>query len=158
MTSWAGISGLISFSYMVSDLLYQDLEELIELLILNKFAGSESQLKHGLSDDCQIVCLCALTKIQEVCFRIQNGDVLKGQSAELEKISDNYEQMKRLCAAVTVQGDKKGSKQLSFKAVQSALHQRLQEFRAFDEHCFYLSHLCSHLSGNVQGNKFCKEN
>ena len=143
---------------MVSDLLYHDLEELIELLTFNKFAGSESQLKRGLPDDCQIVCLCALTKIQEVCYRIQSGDILKSQSAELEKISDNYEQMKRLCAAVTVQGDKKGSRQLSFKAVQSALHQRLQEFRAFDENYFYLSHLCSHLSGNVQGNEFCKEN
>lgn len=143
---------------MVSDLLYQDLEEFIELLTLNKFAGSESQLKHGLPDDCQILCLCALTKIQEVCSRIQSGDILKSQSAELEKISDNYEQMKRLCTAVTVQGDKKGSRQLSFKAVQSALHQRLQEFLAFDKHCFYLSHLCSHLSDSVQGNEFCKEN
>ena len=74
--------------------------------------------------------------------------------SELQKISDNDEQMKRLCAAVTVQGDKKESGQLSFRAVQSALHQRLQEFRAFDQHRSCLSHLCNHLSDAIQGNEF----
>ena len=71
-----------------------------------------------------------------VCGRVQSGDI---PMSELQKISDNNEQMKRLCAAVIVQGDKKESGQLSFRAVQSALHQRLQEFRVFDQHrsCLY---------------------
>ena len=118
---------------------------------LNNYAGSESQLKRGLPDECQIACLCALTKFQEVCGRVQSGDI---PMSELQKISDNDEQMKRLCAAVTVQGDKKESGQLSFKAIQSALHQRLQEFHAFDQHRSCLSHLCNHLSDAIRGNEF----
>ena len=110
--------------------------------------GSESKLKEGLPDECQVACLCALTQFQEVCGRVQSGDI---PMSELRKIKGNSEQMKRLCAAATVQGDKKEGKQLSFNTVQGALQQRLKEFSSFEQKRSYLSHLCNHLS-NIQGN------
>ena len=70
----------------------------------------------------------------------------------LQKVSDNNEQMKRLCEAGTVQGDKEENGQLSFKAVQCVLDHRLQEFHAFEQHRSYLSHLCNHLVDTIQGN------
>lgn len=116
---------------------------------LNNTTGSESKLKEGLPDECQVACLCALTKFQEVCGRVQSGDI---SMSELHKIKGNSEQMKRLCAAVTVQGDKKEGRQLSFNTVQGALQQRLEEFSTFEQKRSYLSHLCTHLSSTIQGN------
>jgi len=85
---------------------------------------------------------------------VQSGNI---PVIELQKINDNDGQMKRLCAALTVQGDKKENGQLSFKTVESALHQRMQEFHAFDQHRSYLSHLCNHISGPVEGNEFYED-
>ena len=73
------------------------------------------------------------------------------ESVQLEKISGKEEQMKRLCAVMTVHADKKEKEKFSFKTVQSAFHQRLQEVKAFEERRSYLSHLCNHLSDTVQG-------
>ena len=117
-------------------------------LHLNNTTGSESKLKEGLPDECEVACLCALTTFQDVCGKVQSGDI---PMSELRKIKGNSEQMKRLCAAATVQGDKKEGKQLSFNTVQGALQQRLEEFSTFEQKRFYLSHLCNHLS-NIQGN------
>ena len=71
--------------------------------------------------------------------------------AELQKIKDNHEQMKRLCEAATAHGDSKESGQLSYKAVNSALSQIMDEFKVFEEHRSDLSHLCSNIPDVVQG-------
>ena len=68
---------------------------------------------------------------------------------ELQKIKNNHEQMKRLCEAATAHGDSEENGQLSYKAVNSALSQIMEEFKVFEEHRSYLSHLCSNISPDV---------
>jgi len=65
--------------------------------------------------------------------------------AEVQKIKTNQEQMKRLCDAATAHGGENENGQLSYNAVDSALSQIMEEFHAFEEHKFHLSHLCSHI-------------
>ena len=98
--------------------------------------GSNSKLKAGLPDECQFACVTALSLFQDVFDRLQTHSV---SITELQKIKDNLGQMKRLCGAATA---RKGSGQLSYKAVDSALSQIMEEFDAFEEHRSHLSHLC----------------
>ena len=64
---------------------------------------------------------------------------------ELQKIKENLNQMRRLCEAATAHGGEKESGQFSYKAVDSTLSQIMEEFHAFEEHQFHLSHLCTHI-------------
>ena len=70
---------------------------------------------------------------------------------ELREIKDHYEQMKRLCEAATAHGDSKESGQFSYKAIDSALSQIMEEFNVFEEHQSRLSHLCLNIPVAVQG-------
>ena len=113
------------------------------------YPGSESKLKEGLPKECQIACICALCKFQDVCDHMQKRNI---SVAELQKIKDNHEQMKRLCeAANTAHGDSKESGQLSYKGVNSALSQIMEEVKVFEECRSQLSHLCLNIPDVVQG-------
>ena len=103
-------------------------------------------MKEGLPQECQIACLCALSGFQDVCDHMQKRNI---SVTELQKIKDNHEQMKRLCEAATAHGDSEESGQLSYKAVNSALSQIMEEFKAFEEHRSHLSHLCSNIRPDV---------
>ena len=70
---------------------------------------------------------------------------------ELREIKDHYEQMKRLCEAATAHGDSEESGQFSYKTIDSALSQIMEEFDAFEEHRSHLSHLCLNIPVAVQG-------
>ena len=105
---------------------------------------SNSKLKAGLPYECQFACVTALSMFKEVCDHLQKHSV---SITELRKIKRNLGQMKRLCEAATAHG---GSGQLSYKAVDSALSQIIEEFDAFEEHRFHLSYLCSNIP-DVQG-------
>ena len=59
--------------------------------------------------------------------------------------------MKRLCDAATAQGGENENGQLSYRAVDSALSQIMEEFDALEEHRSHLSHICSHIPATVQG-------
>lgn len=59
--------------------------------------------------------------------------------------------MKMLCKAATTHAGNKEYRHLSFKAVDDALSQVMDEFNVFEEHRLHLSHLCSKLSDTVQG-------
>ena len=83
-----------------------------------------SLLNKGLQDECQIACLCASTKFDEICIELQQGDV---SLYDLRKMKKMEMRLRRLCEAVTGQGDKK----LSQKDVLECLDQRLQEFDRF---------------------------
>ena len=60
--------------------------------------------------------------------------------------------MRRLCEAATVHSDHKDQEQLSFKVVQDALNQRLEEFDEFEKYRGYLSRLCDRLPDCIRGN------
>ena len=106
--------------------------------------GSNSKLKAGLPDECQFACITALSLFQDVFDRLQTHSV---SITELRKIKCNLGQMKRLCGAATAH---KSSGQLSYKAVDNALSQIMEELDAFEKHRFHLSHLCLNIP-EVQG-------
>ena len=93
-----------------------------------------------------MACVYALSGFQDVCDHMQKRNI---SVTELQKIKDNHEQMKRLCEAATAHVDSKESGQLSYKAVNSALSQIMEEFKVFEEHRSHLSHLCSNISPDV---------
>ena len=102
------------------------------------FTETKSKLKEGLPQECQVACLCALTKFHEISDSIQRGDI---NIEQLHIIKLNQEQMKRLCDA-----DKQTD--LTFSTVQ----QRLEEFQMFERNKGHLFYLCSQLHGDIQGN------
>ena len=110
------------------------------------FLGSESRLKEGLPQECQEACLRALSALQDVCncMKMRSITVTK-----LTKIKGRHGQLRRLCEAATAHGE---NMELSYEAVDSAFSQIIEEFDAFEEYRFYLSHLCSKLNTpKVQG-------
>lgn len=96
---------------------------------------SESKLKDGLPQECLKACGCALSVLQNICEHIQKRSVTVN---ELQKIKNNYEQMKRLCEVATSHGS---DKHFQTETVDSAL----EELAVFEEHRFHLSHLCSNI-------------
>ncbi len=81
-------------------------------------------MKDGLPEDCHVVCVCASSKFEEICTRLEKANV---SLMELRKMKDKEKQVQRLCEAVT------GSKnsQLSYERVFCSLNQRLSEFDHF---------------------------
>ena len=146
-TCCIGIYGHNSLGYMVRFNLANLSDSLYTVCVLKPNPGSKSKLKEGLPQECQIACLCALSGFQVVCDDMQKRNI---SVTELQKIKDNHEQMKRLCEAATAH-DSKESGQLSYKAVNSALSQIMEEFKVFKEHQSHLSHLCSNIPDIVQG-------
>lgn len=147
-TCCIGIYGHNSLGYMVRFNLANLSDSLYTICLFNPNPGSKSKLKEGLPQECQIACLCALSGFQVVCDDMQKRSI---SVTDLQKIKDNHEQMKRLCEAATAHGDSKESGQLSYKAVNSALSQIMEEFKEFEEHQSHLSHLCSNIPDVVQG-------
>ena len=85
-------------------------------------------MKLGLSQECEIACLCALSKFKEVCGRLRNGDITVNELKMIEKLSKN---MERLCEAVTRFSAEEG---LSSDALRLTLQQRLREFQTFEHY------------------------
>ncbi len=81
-------------------------------------------MKDGLPEDCRVVCVCASSKFEEICNRLEKANV---SLMELRKMKGREQQVKRLCEAVT------GSEnsQLSYERVFRTLNQRLREFNHF---------------------------
>lgn len=102
--------------------------------------GSESKLKDGLPQECLKACGYALFVFQNICEHIQKRSITVN---ELQKIKNNYKQMKRLCEVATAHGS---DKHFRTEAVDSAL----EELTTFEEHRSHLSHLCSNIP-DMQG-------
>ena len=81
-------------------------------------------LSEGLQDECQIACVCASTKFDEICVELQQGNV---SLHDLQKMKEKEVRLRRLCEAVASQEDGK----LSQEAVLECLDQRLKEFDRF---------------------------
>lgn len=102
--------------------------------------GAESCLP----EECQILCTCARSKLDEVCDQITSGNItLK----ELHKISAKIEQMECLCMADTTNNGGTSD----FSSVKDALDKRMSEYKAFMNQREYLRFLCSHISSTVPG-------
>ena len=71
--------------------------------------------------------------------------------AELKNIDEHRDQLKRLCEAATVRGNKKEKELTSYEHLQDSLKQRLEEAHEFEERQKYLSHLCDYIPINVEG-------
>ncbi len=81
-------------------------------------------MKGGLPEDCRVVCVCASSKFEEICNKLEKANV---SLKELRKMKDKEKQVQLLCEAVT--GSRKS--QLSYKRVSCSLQQRLKEFNHF---------------------------
>ena len=110
---------------------------------LYSFLETGSKLKVGLPQECRETCVCAVSKMQQVCSELVSGEITM---KELQKIKDNLEPMHRLCAAATYQ-----RRRSEKAAVSSALCQRLEEFEMFEKHRVRLCHLCNELHIGIQG-------
>ena len=119
------------------------------MVYLFNFTESKSKLKEGLPPECQMACLCALSKFQEISGQVKSGNIT---IIQLHKIKSNQEQMKRLCAAATPQ-DKEAD--LTYSTVSHALQQRLEEFQTFERSKGHLFNLGSQLQDDIQGNYEC---
>jgi hypothetical protein len=104
---------------------------------------TDSKLKVGLPQECKETCVCAVSKMQQVCSELVSGNITM---KELRKIKDNLEPVHRLCAAATSQ-----RRRTERTAVNTALRLRLEEFETFDKHRVRLCHLCNELHIGIQG-------
>lgn len=116
--------------------------------IVSFILESNSKLKQGLPDECQLACSCAVTMFEDVCKNIQKGDI---PMEEMQKIKQKSSQMKRLCEAVSLPGDEKRKQNMSFTDIDCVVEQRMQEFKVFEEYKGQLCQLCSHIPDTVQG-------
>ena len=98
------------------------------MFIISSYLGSDSKLKLGLSQECEIACLCGLSKFKEVCGHLRNGDITVNELKMIEKLQKN---MERLCEAVARFSKEEG---LSSDALRLSLHQRLHEFQTFEHY------------------------
>ena len=109
--------------------------------------GSDSRMKLGLSPDCQVVCLCALTKFKEVCGRLQTRDITVNELKMIEKLQKN---MERLCDSVT----RFEEDSLSSEDLRVTLQQRLSEFQTFEKRRKSYIMICDLIPDCVQGEMF----
>ncbi len=76
-------------------------------------------MREGLPEECHITCVCAASKFEEMCKRLEKGDI---NLQDLRKMKQHEHQVKTLCEAVAAS---------SQKTVVHDLNQRLKEFTHF---------------------------
>jgi len=105
-------------------------------LLCTQSEGS-SNLRAGLPNDCQLACVCANSKLDEVFVKLETRKVT---ILELQKIEKQQTQMKYLCEAASIQQNEVSkSFSLSNKAI---VKRRIEEFKCFEEQQGVLQHLC----------------
>ena len=91
------------------------------------------------SSELQLICICALSILQDVCARICSGDI---SIRDLQKVHSKKAQMIKLCSAAAVDADN----------VVSNLEQRLRDHDHFMVYLRQLNHLFSFFSSaRLQG-------
>ena len=93
-------------------------------------------MRDGLPEECHVACVCASTKFEEICRRLEKGEVSLN---ELHRIKEKEKQVKRLCETVTGAG-------LSYDAVLSILKQRLNEYNYFSSRRHTYLGICNWIS------------
>ena len=119
---------------------------------------SSSTLKEAQSEDWKLICICALSKLEDICCRVISGGVLVH---ELKTISDKESQMRKLCAAAAAPSEQKDNGKKSSQAdippydsLKMYLDMRQKELDYFMNYCKQLRNflrICEpvSLSGNV---------
>ena len=101
--------------------------------------ASQQEIKKGLQEDWQFIVTCALSQLEDVCSKIQSGNVT---IKELEHIKSKQSQMRKLCEAVS-------STQAS--ELQGNISQRLKEYEHFTEYTSRLKYFLTHIGKIVNG-------
>ena len=106
-------------------------------------------MKEGLSVECQMVCACASSKLEDVSRQLQTGEVT---ILDLQMIKREQQQMKRLCESASAQ-QKKTSKsmEMTYEAMIVTVDLRMQEFESFREQQGILLHLCHKIRQDIKG-------
>lgn len=105
-------------------------------LLCTQLEGS-SNLRAGLPDDCQLACVCANSKLDELFQKLETRKVT---ILELQKIEKQPTQMKYLCeAASTQQNEVSKSVPVSYEAI---VKPRIEEFKCFEKQQGVLQRLC----------------
>lgn len=112
-------------------------------------AASESRVSRAQFGDWQTICVCAVSKLEEICKRICSGDIFV---YELQTISDKKTLMSKLCAAACPMEHKDGNEDQdkpssaisfaipSYGVLTACLDLRLKEFNYFTTYNAQLSH------------------
>ena len=121
--------------------------------------ASSSKLREFQSEDWQLICMCALSKLADVCQRIISGEILV---QELRTISLKESQMSKLCIAAAEPTKQKGNEKKSSQAedfppydtVKMHLDMRLKElnyFMTYRDQLRKFLHICASvaLSGKL---------
>ena len=109
-------------------------------------AGVTTQEESG---DWQVICMCAISILENIVQKILTGNT---SMMELEEVEKRRAQFQKVCAAVS--GHEEAVNMPSVKDLNACVNQRLKEFETF---CLYrkeLSNVLHFLSGvKLQGNK-----
>ena len=92
--------------------------------------------------DWQYICVCAITKLQQVCTMICDGDICM---RDLRLLCDKKGQMHKLCLAATVDGESQPRMPLA-DAVITSLKQRSKEYEQFEEYQRQLNNILSYFT------------
>lgn len=107
-------------------------------------------LRNSLPENCQLACSYAATKLDDILHHLCTGDI---SIMELEEIEQAQDRMKLLCEANTEEDKAKGrSEHTEWK---HALDERLKEYKLFEKHTNFLSHLCQNIPKHVAGMYMC---
>ena len=97
----------------------------------------------------QLICICAISILEDACTKICNGDICM---QDLSLLNRKKAQMSKLCSAATVDvQDQSGMP--SADTVIANLELRLKEYEQFEEYRNQLNNLLSYLTSvRIQGN------
>ena len=99
-----------------------------------------------MTEEVQVICMCALSILQDICGRICTGDI---SVRELQEIQKRANQMNKLCVAAAINDWKM---EMDIAYLNACVEQRLKEYEHFKVYHQQLHHLMLHLSSvPVQG-------
>ena len=135
MIYWSGTYGHLMYPYMVSisSTYYTSMRFVnlsIDIPFILTVAREANVTKNDGGGDWQYICSCAISKLEEVCIKICNGDICMHDLRLLDKRKG---QMHKLCLATTVDG-KPQSGMPSADVVITNLERRLKEYEQFEEY------------------------
>lgn len=103
-------------------------------------------------EDWQLICMCALSKLENVCMQIKTGDI---SVMELKEIREKQDQMRRLCDAAAA-GEGESETSLSSSNLVVYVSQRLNEYNFFLKYHRQLDQLISFFTSKQLPGYKCK--
>ena len=103
---------------------------------------SRDRLQSCLPDDCDLLCTCAESMLDELCSHIRDGRITM---RELERIAKKRDQIERL-SSVAVAASKAAS-----KLFMESFDERVRQYNAFGRCQEQLKYLCREVTVRVNG-------